>query len=137
MNLASLKTETDKPVYAALSEQEKVDYLNTVDPGGGTVTRESVNTADIIKAIYSNATEFFKLSQTSLLQLILLSPVGNIDPTSIQEVIKLIFDEAEFPTIRAALIALAKRPATRGELITDIDHTGLITTQHVHDARKL
>jgi hypothetical protein len=118
------------------SDKRIMDTLNTQGVSGETIARELVNTADIITAIYSDAGEFMALSQIDLLRLNLLSPVGNVDPAAIQDVIKEIFPQETFPIIRAALIALSLRPASRAEKIPNLGATS-ITLIAMNKARRI
>lgn len=117
------------------TDQWIMDILNTPGISGELTARELVNTADILVAIYSNQTEFMTLVQLDLLRLNLLSPVGNVNPADIQEVIKEIFPLATFPEIRAALIALATRPASRAEKL--LGNGKKVTLIAMNKARRL
>lgn len=107
------------------------DKLNEDGASGETILRTTVNTANIITAIYSDATEFAKLTLLDLSRLNLLSPVGQIDPANIQAVVLSIFDNTEYPTIRAALIALGTVSASRAQKLG----WPAVTISDIHNAR--
>ena len=135
MDYAALKTELDSDPknlgYSGKTDQEAADLLNTLGLSNETTVRESVNTSDIIAALYSDKDEFMSLPQIDLVRLNLLSPVGNIDPVTIQDVLKEIFTMADYPNIRAALIALATRDASRAEKL----FSQSVSLKDVHLAR--
>lgn len=114
------------------TDQWIADTLNTIGISNETIARELVNTADIITAIYSDKTEFMSISQINLVRLNLLSPVGDVDPMAIQNVIKEIFPEPAFENIRVALIALVMRPASRAEKL----FAQSLSVFDVHKARR-
>jgi hypothetical protein len=142
MDYTVLKTEinTDPEGIGltwAKTDQENADLLNTPGLSGETTTRETANTADIITAMYSNKDEFMALSQLNIVRLNLLSPVGDINPAAIQDVIKEIFTIGVSPNIRAALTALATRDATRAEKVVGLLEAGeSVSKLDVHIARR-
>lgn len=98
-----------------------MDTLNTPGISNETTVRELVNTADIITALFSDVVEFKSISSDEKISLNLLSPVGTIAPSVLQDVFLDMFPASgqpgERPIIRAALIALAIRPANRSEVL--------------------
>jgi hypothetical protein len=139
MDLAALKTEIDGDPeglgYSGKTDQAVADLMNTIGLSSETITRESVNTADIIVAIFSDVTEFNSLSDSEIMKLNLLSPVGTIDPTTLQAVFINMFPAGGGgrPNIRAALIALATRSASRAEALLGES----VSLLDVHRARRL
>lgn len=110
------------------------DALNTIGISSETIVRESINTADIITAIYSDASEFDSLTDSEVAKLNLLSPVGTIDPSDLQAVFLDMFPTPARENIRAALIALATRSASRSEKIPNVEQQ--ISLEDVHMARR-
>lgn len=120
MDYNILKTEIDTDPkgmgYSGKTDQWCTDKLNELGASGETIIRDSVSTADIITAIYSDKDEFMSLTQIDLMRINLLSPIGDsVNPADIQGVTKEIFTAQSHPTIRAALIALGTRSASRAE----------------------
>lgn len=111
------------------------DKLNTLGVSNETTVRASVSTSDIFVALVSDKTEFMALPQIDLVRLSLLSPVGNIAPADIQDILKEIFTVASYPNIREALSALATRSASRAEKIVGIEQN--VSMVDVHKARRL
>jgi hypothetical protein len=139
MDYQTLKTELDDDPkglgYTGQTDQEAADKLNEVGASGETIVRESVETADIITALYSNKDEFASLTDSEVAKLNLLSPVGSIAPTDLQAVFLDIFSTGVRPTIRAALIALATRSASRADIVLGAGTT--VRLIDVHQARRL
>jgi hypothetical protein len=121
----------------AQSEEWIRDTLNTPGISGEIIARELVNTADIMTAIFSDVTEFNSLTQLEVSKLNLLAPIGTIDPSVLQAVFLDMFPagEGNRPVIRAALIALATRDASRTEKLYS---AGIkLSIKDVHIARRL
>lgn len=139
MDYVALKAEIDNdPKEIGLSfddktDQENANLLNELGLSNETTIRESVNTSDIVVALYSDKDEFMTLTQTDLLRINLLSSIGNIDPADIQSVMLAIFTSVGFPNIRANLIALAIRDASRAEKLFGQN----VSLLDVHKARRL
>lgn len=112
------------------------DTLNTPGISNETTTRESVTTADIITALYSDVDGFKDINQLEATKLNWLSPVGSINPSDLQAVFLDMFPTGGVrEPIKEALVALATRPASRAEKIPDVEQN--LSTQDVHLARRL
>jgi hypothetical protein len=140
INLAELKIEVaENPlVIPGLSwGQTDVwirDKLSELGASNQTIARESVETSDIMTALYSDVDGFMDITQLEVAKLNLLSPVGSIDPSVLQEVFLNIFPLGGVrEPIRLALIALATRSCSRAEKLWGENPT---ITQ-VHIARRL
>lgn len=110
--------------------------LNTPGISGELATRESINTADIMTAIFSDVTEFNSLSILEVSRINLLGPIGTIDPSVLQAVFLDMFSDVDRPVTRAALIALATRPASRAEKIPNLGAVA-ITLIAMNKARRI
>lgn len=132
-----LDTDPKELGLAEATDTEAAELLKEIGASDETITRELVSTADIMTVVFSNKTEFFLLSQLNLVRLNLLSPIGNISPVAIQDVLKDIFTEPEYTNTRAALIALATRDASREEKIPGLLDPGeSVSKVDIHIARR-
>lgn len=136
ISLPALRSEIDNDPkslgYAALLDQPQAiaDRLNLIGASDETITKEAVDTADVVAAIVRAEHDALSAASREYLHGVLLAaPEVKVGEPNVRSSLAGLFPAGT--SSRANLIALATRPATRGEVLFGLNaHVTAVNVAH-------